>query len=116
MKWHVVGRLRGRGRLAQHAGRAGGHRARGGAAASPEREQEAKRKAAADLPAYPSTRTSAPLPATCPTPDVDHCGNCGTTVAIGGWMIASLGLSCPDCYDVMSGEPGRHDLRYHRQR
>ncbi|MFG2298428.1 hypothetical protein [Streptomyces sp. NPDC048603] len=70
----------------------------------------------ADLPAYPSTRTSAPLPATCPTPDVDHCGNCGTTVAIGGWMIASLGLSCPDCYDVMSGEPGRHDLRYHRQR
>lgn len=70
----------------------------------------------ADLPTYPSTRTSAPLPATCPTPDVDHCGNCGTTVAIGGWMTASLGLACPDCYDEMSGEPGRHDLRYHRQR
>ncbi|MFD6465217.1 hypothetical protein [Streptomyces goshikiensis] len=46
---------------------------------------------------------------------MNHCGNCGTTVAVGGWMIASLGLSCPDCYDVMSGEPGRHDLRYHRQ-
>jgi hypothetical protein len=30
-------------------------------------------------------------------------------------MIASLGLSCPDCYDVMSGGPGRHDRRYHRQ-
>ncbi|MFD0723809.1 hypothetical protein [Streptomyces globosus] len=55
-----------------------------------------------------------PLPATCPTPHVDHCGHCWTTVAIGGWMMASLGLSCPDCYDVMSGEAGRHDLRYHR--
>ncbi|MGW7328768.1 hypothetical protein ACWGIU_09270 [Streptomyces sp. NPDC054840] len=51
-------------------------------------------------------------------PDVDyyHCGNCGTSVAIGGWMIASLGLSRPDSYDVMSGEPGRYDRRYHRQR
>ncbi|WP_133900247.1 hypothetical protein [Streptomyces sp. KS 21] len=63
----------------------------------------------ADLPSFRSTRASAPLLATWRTPDVDHCGNCGTTVAIGGWMMASLGLSCPDCYDVMSGEPGRHD-------
>ncbi|MFJ4879915.1 hypothetical protein ACIP93_32575 [Streptomyces sp. NPDC088745] len=69
-----------------------------------------------DLPTCPSSRAPELLPATCPTPYVDHCGNCGTTVAIEGWTIAPLGFSCPDCYDVMSGEPGRHNLRYHRQR
>lgn len=69
-----------------------------------------------DFPAFPSTRTAAPFPATCSTPDADHCGNRGTTVVIRGWMIAWLGLPRPDCYDVMSGKPGRHDLRYHQQR
>lgn len=52
-------------------------------------------------------------PATCPTPNVTHCGNCGTTQAIGGWMSASLGTSCPECYDDMADGHGDHDLRYH---
>jgi hypothetical protein len=53
--------------------------------------------------------------ATCPTPDVRHCDNCGTTQAPGGWMSASLGQACDvDCYDAMSDQRGRHHLRYHR--
>lgn len=27
--------------------------------------------------------------------DIDQCGNCGTTDAVAGWMVASLGLCAP---------------------
>ncbi|MCX4783877.1 hypothetical protein [Streptomyces sp. NBC_01264] len=56
-------------------------------------------------------------PAACPSdPSVKHCDHCGTTSAPGGWMIASLGLSCDDadCYDAMANERGAHARRYHR--
>ncbi|MYR54882.1 hypothetical protein GTY54_01010 [Streptomyces sp. SID625] len=54
-------------------------------------------------------------PAPCPLdPSVKHCDHCGTTVTLGGWMVASLGLACDvDCYDAMSNEHGAHARRYH---
>ncbi|MBZ6253661.1 hypothetical protein KVH27_35520 [Streptomyces olivaceus] len=51
----------------------------------------------------------------CPADGAKHCDNCGTTVAPGGWMTASLGLACDvDCYDAMADARGAHAVRYHR--
>jgi len=51
----------------------------------------------------------------CPEDGARHCDNCGTTVSVGGWMSASLGLACDtDCYTAMSDAPGAHAARYHR--
>ncbi|MFG2408707.1 hypothetical protein ACGFR8_31070 [Streptomyces brevispora] len=59
----------------------------------------------------PSPRVGA---APCPPGGGKHCDHCGTTVAVGGWMTASLGQACGvDCYDAMSGARGAHANRHH---
>ncbi|MGW0033047.1 hypothetical protein ACWDXD_24925 [Streptomyces sp. NPDC003314] len=51
----------------------------------------------------------------CPAGGEQHCDNCGTTVSVGGWMVASLGLACDvDCYTAMSDDRGLHARQYHR--
>lgn len=66
-----------------------------------------------DRSTTPSRDRAVPV-SSCPTPDVEHCGECGSTTAVGGWMAASLGLACDtDCYDAMSDRPGRHDRTHH---
>ncbi|MEV7157140.1 hypothetical protein AB0N77_21325 [Streptomyces misionensis] len=52
----------------------------------------------------------------CPADGAKHCDNCGTTSAPGGWVNASLGLSCDsaDCYDAMADARGAHARQYHR--
>jgi hypothetical protein len=64
---------------------------------------------------YRPARRRAAATAPCPAGGAEHCGNCGTTSAPGGWMIASLGLSCDDvdCYDAMADARGAHDRKYH---
>ncbi|MET8717433.1 hypothetical protein ABZV52_30155 [Streptomyces sp. NPDC004735] len=53
----------------------------------------------------------------CPPHGAKHCDNCGTTVAVGGWMSASLGLACgTDCYDAMADDRGAHDRQHHTAR
>ncbi|MFF3958460.1 hypothetical protein ACFYY1_35385 [Streptomyces sp. NPDC001890] len=53
-------------------------------------------------------------PVPCPPGGAKHCDNCGTTVAVGGWMVASLGRACgADCYDAMADGYGAHATRYH---
>ncbi|WP_405533711.1 hypothetical protein OG592_41110 (plasmid) [Streptomyces avidinii] len=67
------------------------------------RLEDARRVPAAQLdrgpPRLPQHQDLHAAPGSLSHPEVDHCGNCGTIVAIGGWMIASLGLSRPDCYE-----------------
>ncbi|MFE6185420.1 hypothetical protein ACFQ6U_13445 [Streptomyces sp. NPDC056465] len=53
----------------------------------------------------------------CPPHGAKHCDNCGTTVAVGGWMSASLGQACGvDCYDAMADGHGAHDREHHAAR
>jgi hypothetical protein len=53
----------------------------------------------------------------CPAGGAKHCDHCGTTVSLGGWMSASLGLACDvDCYDAMADARGAHARQYHGAR
>ncbi|MEV8344505.1 hypothetical protein [Streptomyces niveus] len=50
----------------------------------------------------------------CPADRSVHCDNCGSTVAVGGWMSASLGRACgTDCYDAMADQRGAHARQHH---
>ncbi|MEU4234885.1 hypothetical protein AB0F17_62320 [Nonomuraea sp. NPDC026600] len=50
----------------------------------------------------------------CPGPGVPHCDGCGTRYAPGGWMMASTGRACPNCYDGLADDHGPHALKYHQ--
>jgi hypothetical protein len=54
----------------------------------------------------------------CPDDGAKHCDHCGTTSTSGGWMIASLSLSCDnaDCYDATANDLGAHARQYHKER
>ncbi|MGW3389517.1 hypothetical protein [Streptomyces cinereoruber] len=81
----------------------------------PDAREEYQRHKWEPAPYVPSRRPrfeSLPCP---DDPSVRHCGHCGTTTSVGGWMTANLGLACDtDCYDAMSDKRGAHDRRYHR--